>query len=44
VPVCPKCGKMISSQRYSRHLGRCGTSHKKRSKVLDHPDNFFMKI
>ncbi|MDA4116488.1 MAG: hypothetical protein OK442_08035 [Thaumarchaeota archaeon] len=44
MPTCPKCGKLISAQRYSRHLGRCGTTHKKRSKVLDHPENFYMKI
>ncbi len=43
-PTCPKCGKMISAQRYSRHLQRCGQTHKNKSKVLDHPDNFFMKI
>jgi hypothetical protein len=44
VPICPKCGKLISAQRYSRHLKRCGVSHKKRSHVLDHPENFYMKI
>jgi DNA-directed RNA polymerase subunit N (RpoN/RPB10) len=44
MPTCPKCGKMISAQRYSRHLQRCGQTHKNKSKVLDHPDNFFMKI
>ena len=44
MPTCPKCGKMISAQRYSRHLQRCGSTHKNKSKVLDHPDNFFMKI
>jgi len=35
---------MISAQKYSRHLKRCGVSHKKRVRTLDHPDNFFMKI
>ena len=44
MPTCPKCGKMISAQRYSRHLQRCGSTHKNKSKVLDHPDNFWMKI
>jgi hypothetical protein len=44
LPICPKCGKLISGQRYSRHLKRCGVSHKKRSHVLDHPENFYMKI
>jgi hypothetical protein len=44
MPTCPKCGKMISAQRYSRHLKRCGTTHKNKSKVLDHPENFYMKI
>jgi len=44
LPICPKCGKLISEQRYSRHLKRCGVSHKKRSHVLDHPENFYMKI
>jgi len=28
VPICPKCGKLISDKRYARHLTRCGTIHK----------------
>jgi hypothetical protein len=35
---------MISAQRYSRHLKRCGTTHKNKSTTLDQPDNFWMKI
>jgi len=44
MPTCPKCGKMISAQRYARHLKRCGTDHKNRDHTLDHPENFWMKI
>lgn len=44
MPVCPKCGKKISAQKYSRHLKRCGTHHKGRDHRLDQPDNFWMKI
>jgi len=44
MPLCPKCGKLISAKKYKRHLGRCGSSHKQPTKPLDHPENFFMKI
>jgi hypothetical protein len=44
MPTCPKCGEMISAQRYERHLKRCGTDHKNKDHTLDHPENFFMKI
>ena len=41
---CPKCHKSISANNYARHLKRCGTTHKHQAGVLDHPENFFMKI
>jgi uncharacterized C2H2 Zn-finger protein len=44
MPICPKCGKLISDKKYSRHLKRCGTQHKHSAKPLDHPENFYMKI
>jgi hypothetical protein len=25
LPVCPKCGKLISEGHYERHVRRCGT-------------------
>jgi hypothetical protein len=28
LPVCPKCGKLISERHYARHLRRCGTTHR----------------
>ena len=27
MPICPKCGKLISEGHYERHLRRCGTTH-----------------
>lgn len=30
VPVCPKCGKLISDKKIRRHVERCGSSHKDR--------------
>lgn len=27
VPMCQKCGKLISPKKYARHLKRCGTTH-----------------
>ena len=44
MPTCPKCGKMISAQKYADHLKRCSTDHKNRDHTLDHPENFCMKI
>lgn len=44
MPLCPKCGKLISGKKYKRHLSRCGSHHKQPTKPLDHPENFFMKI
>lgn len=44
MPICPKCGKMISAGKYARHLKRCGVKHKHAPGQLDHPENFFMKI
>ncbi|MGD0319899.1 MAG: hypothetical protein ABSB56_09430 [Nitrososphaerales archaeon] len=28
MPICQKCGKLISDKKYARHLKRCGTTHK----------------
>jgi len=28
MPICPKCGKLISAKKYERHIKRCGTTHK----------------
>jgi uncharacterized C2H2 Zn-finger protein len=44
MPICPKCGKMISDKKYGRHLKRCGTQHKHVTKSLDRSDNFLMKL
>ncbi len=44
MPLCQKCGKLISAKKYKRHLARCGTRHKQPSRPIDHPENFFMKI
>ena len=44
MPICPKCEKLISDKKYSRHLRRCGTRHKFGPKPLDHPENFYSKI
>jgi uncharacterized C2H2 Zn-finger protein len=44
MPVCPKCGKLISGKKYKRHIARCGQTHKRGPTPLDHPENFFMKI
>ena len=44
MPICPKCKKLISAQKYERHLKRCGVTHKNGPAPLDHPENFFMKI
>ncbi len=35
--VCPKCGKLISDNKYARHLRRCGTSHKHQTRPLFSP-------
>jgi hypothetical protein len=44
MPICPKCRKLISAKSYQRHLRRCGTSHRRTTQTLDHPENFYMKI
>jgi hypothetical protein len=44
MPVCPKCHKLISPKNYSRHLKRCGVTHKRGPKALTSGDNFFMRI
>ena len=37
MPVCPKCGKLISAKKYERHLKRCGTQHKRvRTPLVEH--------
>ena len=32
MPVCPKCGKLISAKKFTRHKLRCGTSHKREAR------------
>jgi uncharacterized C2H2 Zn-finger protein len=44
VPVCPKCGKLISPKKYKRHLERHGQTHKHRTAPLASGDNFFERI
>ena len=44
MPICPKCGKLISAKKFARHVNRCGEHHKKPVQPIDHPDNFFGKI
>ena len=44
MPVCPKCGKLISAKKYERHLKRCGSQHKHRSDPLKHSNDFLLKI
>jgi uncharacterized C2H2 Zn-finger protein len=44
VPVCPKCGKVISPKKYRRHLARCGSHHKQAARPLDSNTNIFMKM
>jgi hypothetical protein len=34
LPVCPKCGALISEGHYERHLRRCGTTHKQEPQSL----------
>jgi len=29
MPICPKCGKLISDKKWSRHSKRCGLKKKK---------------
>jgi len=45
MPICPKCGKLISDKKFKRHIGRCGQTHKRPSRPLDKSgDNFYMRI
>ena len=44
VPVCPKCGKLISDKRYERHLRRCGVQHKHAPGSAEPPEDFLMRI
>ena len=44
MPVCPKCGKLISAKKYERHLKRCGSQHKHRTSQLKGSNDFLMKI
>jgi uncharacterized C2H2 Zn-finger protein len=39
LPICPKCGKLISDKKYKRHLARCGGRHKFPPQPLKHPEN-----
>jgi uncharacterized C2H2 Zn-finger protein len=42
MPVCPKCGKLISPKKYRRHLERCGKVHKHGAAPLRQAgDDFF---
>ena len=34
MPVCPKCGKLISPQKWERHLRRCGIKRKHSTRPL----------
>jgi uncharacterized C2H2 Zn-finger protein len=45
MPVCPKCGKLISAKKYKRHLERCGQTHKHGARPLPSgSDNFFERV
>ncbi|MDG6985428.1 MAG: hypothetical protein JRM73_01610 [Nitrososphaerota archaeon] len=45
MPVCPKCGKLISSKKYKRHIERCGETHKHAAGPLPASgDNFFSRV
>lgn len=44
MPVCPKCGKLISPKKYKRHIERCGQTHKHKAAPIAHPENFYMNI
>ena len=44
MPVCPKCGKLISPKKYVRHLKRCGTQHKRKSSPLKQSNDFLMRL
>lgn len=44
MPVCPKCGKLISEKKYERHLRRCGTTHKHGPVPLHSGDDFLERI
>lgn len=44
MPVCPKCGKLISPKKYKRHLERCGATHKHVARGLSSGDNFLERV
>lgn len=45
MPVCPKCGKLISAKKFKRHLERCGQTHKKGHRPLQTGgDDFYMRL
>ncbi len=44
VPVCPKCGKLISAKKFKRHLERCGSTHKHHTAPLSSGDNFLERV
>jgi hypothetical protein len=46
MPVCPKCHKLISSGKYSRHLRRCRVRTKRKKvpiEVHGYSDLYFSK-
>jgi hypothetical protein len=34
MPICPKCGKLISAKKFTRHKLRCGTSHRREPRPI----------
>ncbi len=44
MPVCPKCGKLISAKKFKRHLERCGSTHKHHTAPLTSGDNFLERV
>ncbi len=43
MPICPKCGELISAKKYGRHLKRCGSTHKHVHRSIDQSDTL-MKL
>lgn len=45
MPICPKCGKLISPKKYKRHLERCGKSHKHGPRPLPSgAEDYYMRM
>jgi hypothetical protein len=38
------CGRLTSPKKYKRHIERCGKHHKHSTRLLDHPENLYMKL